>query len=136
MTTGHGPGRQRDVLVGSSASTTSTGLGLLQLLQLPLKTTLCSSSGNRGFSSLRLSSVLFLLSIAALISYVALRKLLTFKRQKREKALGGALQMFGELDTDSSGTITRCADCDFSSLVIATSDASLCTCAATRCRPT
>jgi len=71
--------------------------------------TLCSSSGDSGFSFLRLSSVLFLLSIAAVISYVALRKLLTFKRQKREKALGGALQMFGELDTDSSGTITRCA---------------------------
>ena len=56
---------------------------------------------------LRLSSVLFLLSIAAVIAYVALRKLLTFKRQKREKALGKAREMFGELDTDGSGEITR-----------------------------
>eukprot|EP01045_Picozoa_sp_COSAG04_P026076 COSAG04_NODE_3547_length_2718_cov_1.038183_2_plen_697_part_00 len=70
---------------------------------------LCNSNGEGGFSFLRLSSVLFLLSAAALIGYVALRKLLTFKRQMRREAFGAARQMFAELDTDGSGEITRCA---------------------------
>ena len=50
-----------------------------------------------------------LLLIPAAIAgvYIALRTLLTAKRQKRIKALGAAKELFADIDVDQSGEITR-----------------------------
>ena len=50
---------------------------------------------------------LFLVPAALAIAYVSLRKFLTFKREKRLKAFGGASRMFADIDTDKDGKITR-----------------------------
>ena len=62
---------------------------------------LCSTS-NGG-----MLSALFVMLIAAVIVYIFFRKLLTFKRQQRLKKLGASRAMFRDMDTDSSGRITR-----------------------------
>jgi len=50
---------------------------------------------------------LLLIPAAIAAAYVALRTLLTAKRQKRIKALGAAKELFADIDTDQSGEITR-----------------------------
>ena len=69
--------------------------------------TQCASSASDGIGFKQLSSGLFLISVGTVVAYVALRKLLTFKRQKRQKSLGAAQSLFAELDSDGSGEITR-----------------------------
>ena len=50
---------------------------------------------------------MLLIPAAIAAVYVALRTLLTAKRQKRIKALGAAKELFADIDTDQSGEITR-----------------------------
>jgi hypothetical protein len=52
-------------------------------------------------------STLFVAGIAVVVVYICFRKLLTFRRQQRLKKLGAARVIFRDMDTDSSGRITR-----------------------------
>jgi Ca2+-binding EF-hand superfamily protein len=52
-------------------------------------------------------SALFVMLIVVVVAYIGFRKLLTFKRQQRLKKLGASRAMFRDMDTDSSGRITR-----------------------------
>jgi hypothetical protein len=50
---------------------------------------------------------LFLIPLLLAAAFVALRHFLTFKRQKRVKALGRARELFQDLDANNDGKITR-----------------------------
>ena len=57
------------------------------------------------------------------------------KRQKRQKALGAARQMFAELDTDGSGEITRCAVLSYECVHAQCLESRRCCSAGTSCAP-